>query len=106
MISCQRERCSLKMIVEATRDQWKSKGFFVVKKVDSLSVIQNVTAQYGTVSPRSGTRLAFEEKHWIWEIWLSPFQAHTWNISPHKVHNDFLAQALAVKKIHLWKGSL
>ena len=55
MISCQRERCSLKMIVEATCDQQKSKGFFVVKKVDSPSVIQNVTAQYRTVSPRSGT---------------------------------------------------
>ena len=33
MISSQRERCSLKMIVESTRDQWKSKGFFVVKKL-------------------------------------------------------------------------
>ena len=44
------------MIVKATHDQWNSKGFFVVKKVDSPSVIQNVTAQYGTASPRSGTR--------------------------------------------------
>ena len=32
-ISCQRERCSLKLIVEATCDQWKSKGFLAVKKL-------------------------------------------------------------------------
>ena len=47
------------MIVKATRDQWKSKGFFAVKKGNSLSIIQNVTAQYGTASPRSGTCLEY-----------------------------------------------